>query len=121
MNKNKFRAWDRLNKEMCSVTMIDFDDMSIEGIRPDLGIAVLEKGEYNLIQSTGFLDSNGCEIYEGNTILAWIYSDEIPQELEVYYKGSGFVIDYIDSEADYFYLSEFPGSIEITGHIFKED
>ncbi len=64
---------------------------------------------------TGINDCENNEIYEGSTVSADIDADGDPSILEVqYYKGA-YIIEYEDSEYDFYIIGWFPGSMEIVG------
>ena len=77
---------------------------------------------YEITESQAYIcsiDIGMTAVYEGDIVRAYIYSDEEPQELTVQWLGSGFVIEYEDSESDIVLISEFVGSIEIIGNIYE--
>ena len=110
MREIKFRAWDKERKEWQHFTLQELITGQATIIWPKLD---------DWCQYTGLMDRNGKEIYEGDVVRASIYCDEDAQVLEVKYRGTGFVIDYRDSEADYFMLSDFPGTVEVLGNIYE--
>ncbi|NGC42137.1 hypothetical protein G0X75_13385 [Staphylococcus aureus] len=116
----KFRAWDKLGKEMHKVSAIDFSSKGARIIRL-AGVQSNSKGDHKrwhssveLMQSTGFKDVNGVEIYEGD-IVQDSYSGEVSF---IEFKEGAFYITFSNVTE---LLSENDDIIEIVGNIFENE
>ena len=105
----KFRVWDKKEREMCDVVSLDWEYEIVEG---NNGYEIWPRGffEVELMQSTGLIDKNGVEIYEGD-IVEVLVQDDFPKIVEdgtyigvVGYKQGTFDI----KSADNIYLGIIP-------------
>ncbi|HCY1341298.1 TPA: hypothetical protein O0850_001510 [Staphylococcus aureus] len=116
----KFRAWDKLGKEMHKVSVIDFSSKGARIIRL-AGVQSNGKGDHKrwhssveLMQSTGFKDVDGVEIYEGD-IVQDSYSGEV--SFIEFQEGAFYITCSNVTEL----ISENDDIIEIIGNIFENE
>ena len=126
--KPKYRVWIKKDKKHYPVTEIswltngeihiDYDkpmsEFDSKTFHPE------DHSECTLESLTGEHDRNGKEIFEGDRVESMIYPDDL-QKCTVYFENGAFWIDHQDSEVDRFVIGEFPGAIEIIGHIHEEE
>ncbi|MFP5493657.1 YopX family protein [Parvimonas sp. G1641] len=79
MNNLKFRAWDKANKEMLKIDVIDFFSEEIIVLEEDFSIKF---SDVEIMQSTGYKDKKGIEIFIGDIVKIYI---EDREEHKVYY------------------------------------
>ena len=122
----KFRGLTKINKWVYGY--LDYEPLLekyfihvVEGNLNEVG-KKLEVDPESVGEYTGLKDKNGKEIYEGDIVIANIYTDD-DFKLPVYFKRGNFYIDYSDSEADMYTIGEFIDFcgeiVEIIGNVFE--
>lgn len=115
----KFRAWDKVFKEMVQVNALVLDEQVVKVTYKNGNVAKEDMKEYELMQSTGLKDKNGKEIFEGDIV------DYKGREAVVKWHGSyaSFIYRFVDglkervSEWDPLFLACY--HFEVIGNIYE--
>jgi uncharacterized phage protein (TIGR01671 family) len=125
MREIKFRAWDIKRKEFLPDFFIDQlyirTDGKIVWYSAAKGREIIEDGIFDIQWSTGLLDKNGVEIYEGD-IMRIGRSDFIyPGIYEVEYFGGGFrLMRKSWDEVIRHHIGDMPhGNCEVIGNVYS--
>lgn len=114
----RFRVWDKETKTMIDVSLIDFKKGFLVGEHWKFGETnFMSFDEIELMQSTGILDKNNTEIFEGDIVLV------LDSPYTVFYdneKGS-YRLKPHDDRWNVDYMSNFShgGNFEIIGNIYE--
>lgn len=96
MKELKFRAWDIANKEMLKVDVIDFYFKQIRVLPYDGNNFSMKFKDVEIMQSTGFHDKNGVEIFEGDVLNCSHLFTGSPFEEEDEYEEEQGVVKFVN-------------------------
>lgn len=96
MNNLKFRAWDKANKEMLKIDVIDFFLKGIRALEHKDNSFFMKFSDVEIMQSTGFRDKNGVEIFEGDIINSGYLFKGSPFEEEDEYEEEKGVVTFFN-------------------------
>ncbi|HEM4572277.1 TPA: hypothetical protein U1Z55_001016 [Streptococcus suis] len=117
----KFRAWDTFDEDMVNDIFFSWQDCGYESLNE-----CLSDERWKFMQSTGLVDKNGKEIFEGDVVEStWFkgYDDCVGYRKAgvVVYRDGCFRIEYPgEEEKGYFSITlKFAVSVEIIGNIYE--
>lgn len=111
MREIKFRAWDKLNKEMFNVEFIDFQKKQVYR---DV-VSYRKFNDVELMQYTGLKDEYGDEIYEGDIVTLHNSRYKVIFNSE----EARFVLRYDEFEMEIPFTNNNNERMEIIGNIYE--
>lgn len=108
MREIKFKAWDKLNKEMFNVESINFQERRV--YKDD--VSYRKFNDIDIMEYTGLKDKNNKEIYEGD-ILFESFGEEY---FKVVFEDGSF---RVETEEYSLPLKEYSHICEIVGNIYE--
>lgn len=128
MENLNFRAWDKIAKKMSEVTAIDFSTKPFRVFYKAYGNENYFNQDAILMQSTGFHDKNGVEIFEGDVLNCGHLFTGSPFEEEDEYEeekgvvkfiNCGFNVEFKDANALFVDIMLTCEDIEVIGNIYE--
>lgn len=128
MNNLKFRAWDKANKEMLKIDVIDFFLKGIRVLEHKDNSFFMKFSDVEIMQSTGLFDKKGKEIFEGDIVNCGYLFDGSPfDELDEYeeekgvvmFVNCGFNIKFKNDTNLFIDIMESCEDIEVIGNIYE--
>ena len=113
MREIKFKAWDKLNKEMFNVESINFQERRVYRDT----VSYREFNDIELIQYTGLKDKNNKEIYEGDIL----FESFGERYYRVIFKNGSFSTEFKGDFEEYSFdlIDVVAQSCEVVGNIYE--
>ena len=108
MREIKFRAWDKLNKEMFNVEIMNFQEKQVY---KDI-VSYRTFNDIELMEYTGLEDKNGKEIYEGDIL----FESSIEEYFKVIFENGSFRAEVDEYSLD---LEDYARICEVVGNIYE--
>ena len=108
----KFRVWDKVKKHMIEVEAIVYTENKVYPFYSKTVRRYIPFKESVLMQSTGLVDKNGKEVFEGDVVL--IYGEKISK---VFYSQGSFCVDILNGGTPLHGFS--PKQLEVIGNVWE--
>jgi hypothetical protein len=111
MREIKFRAWDKINKDMFNVESINFQERRV--YKDTVSYRNFE--DIDLMQCTGLKDKNNKEIYEGDIVFLHGSKYKVIFKTE----GARFVLRNNEFELEITFINNNNKRMEVLGNVYE--